>query len=111
MDTSVGIFPANFVQIERDLPQIKNPNHSQAQANMNLEISEEWCKAIHDYQGEHNDDLNFVAGTKIKIIERVSDDWLKGEYSGKSGMFPASFVQFISDTSKTSQGKTLFCVV
>ncbi len=109
LNNSIGIFPANFVQIERDLPLITNKNHvvTPTQAHNDLKTkasSEEWCQAIHDYQGEHTDDLSFVVGTKIKITEKVSQDWFKGEYSGLSGIFPASFVQVISEASKTAQG-------
>ena len=98
---ATGIFPANFVQIQHDLPSMTNKKQNNCET---FEGSEEWCQAIHDYKGEHADDLSFVVGTKIKIIEKVSQDWFKGEYSGKSGIFPASFVQVISDSGKASQG-------
>ena len=84
------------MKIERDLPLTTNKNDVLTPAPSGSEgntVNEEWCRAIHDYQGEHKDDLSFVIGTKIKIIERVDNDWFKGEYSGNSGIFPASFVE------------------
>ena len=90
------------------MPPVTNENHAAAmptQAHNDIKTNnEEWCEAIHDYQGEQSDELSFVVGAKIKIIERVSQDWFNGEYSGKSGIFPASFVQVISDASETSKG-------
>lgn len=65
----------------------------------------EWSRAIHDFQGEREDDLSFVVGNEIRITERLDKDWLKGEFSGKSGIFPASFVEMIySEAGKTSKG-------
>ena len=112
LKTSTGIFPANFVQIERDLPPVAaNKNHvvMPIQTDDNIKTktnNEQWCQAIHDYQGEQSDELSFVVGAKIKIIERVSQEWFNGEYSGKSGIFPASFVQVISEGSETSKGES-----
>ena len=117
LKTSTGIFPANFVQIERDLPPVAaNKNHvvmpTQTDDNTKTKTNnEQWCQAIHDYQGEQSDELSFVVGAKIKIIERVSQEWFNGEYSGKSGIFPASFVQVISEASKTSEGMSLVTAV
>ncbi|XP_028402055.1 SH3 domain-containing protein 19-like isoform X2 [Dendronephthya gigantea] len=106
VNNSVGIFPANFVKIERDLPLTTNTNDVVTPAptrNTGNSVNEEWCRAIHDYQGEHKDDLSFVTGTEIKIIERIDNDWFKGEYSGNSGIFPASFVEILPATDKGSQ--------
>lgn len=97
------------MQIEHDLPlatknietAIDNGHTSKTKAK-----GDQWCEAVHDYQGEHTDDLSFTAGTKIMIIERLGDDWFKGECSGKRGIFPASFVQILSDVNGKSQGKS-----
>ena len=104
---AIGIFPANFVEIQHDLPSITNEKQNNCET---FQGSKEWCQAIHDYKGEQPGDLSFVVGTTIKITEKVSQDWFKGECSGKSGIFPASFVQAISESGKESESLSLsFC--
>lgn len=55
--------------------------------------------AIHDYPGENPDDLSFKTGDKIRVTERIDSDWLMGEYNGKQGLFPASFVEVVQSES------------
>lgn len=49
--------------------------------------------ALFDYEGGESTDLSFVEGDKIMVLEKVSDDWWKGELGGKEGIFPATYVQ------------------
>ena len=56
----------------------------------------EYCLALYDFSGETLDDLDFVAGDRIQILEWVGDDWLKGKLGHKSGMFPAGYVELES---------------
>ena len=39
------------------------------------------------------DDLPLQAGQTVVLLEKVSDDWWKGEANGAQGIFPASYVQ------------------
>lgn len=100
INNTVGIFPLNFVRIEHDFLESTVSNKTAVlQGDYNNATGEkpdsEWSRAIHDFQGEHEDDLSFVVGNEIRITERLDKDWLKGEFSGKSGIFPASFVEMI----------------
>lgn len=99
LNGKIGIFPSNFVEVRQDLPLTTDENSDVVTPAEKIEKSEEWCEATHDYNGEHTDDLSFVAGTTIKIIERISDDWFRGTHSGKSGIFPSSFVKISADDS------------
>ncbi|XP_049884983.1 SH3 domain-containing protein 19 isoform X2 [Pectinophora gossypiella] len=50
--------------------------------------------ALFDYFTDHPDDLCFSAGSKIKLIRRVDDEWLYGGMrSGVCGLFPANYVE------------------
>ena len=60
-------------------------------------ISGPRCCARFDYDAEEDGDLAFSSGDTIRLLERVGDDWLHGELGGKSGVFPASFVEIIED--------------
>lgn len=66
------------------------------------------CIARFDYEAGEPDDLDFVSGDVIRIIERVNDEWLRGELKGKTGVFPVAFVEIVEDlpfaTSAEPQG-------
>lgn len=53
------------------------------------------AKALYDYTGAEKDDLSFEEGNSIVVLEHVSDDWWKGSFRGRSGLFPAAYVQMI----------------
>lgn len=54
---------------------------------------------MYDYPGQTADDLDFCEGDRIEIVERISDDWLKGKLNGQVGMFPAAFVEVKVDVT------------
>ena len=45
----------------------------------------------------------FQAGDKIKVVSRVNDEWVNGELHGKTGMFPAEFVDSIPKDLKKAE--------
>lgn len=55
------------------------------------------CLARFDYNGEDPSDLAFVEGDVIQILERIGEEWMKGELSQRKGIFPVSFVEIIED--------------
>ena len=56
---------------------------------------------------ETTEDLSFVPGDVIELVERVDESWLKGYLRGQVGIFPQAFVRierdFPSSTSSPSQ--------
>ncbi|ELT98951.1 hypothetical protein CAPTEDRAFT_37274, partial [Capitella teleta] len=81
-----GLFPVNFV----DQPMPEMPAAASALVGPR-------CRARFDYDGGEEGDLSFNAGDEIGLIERPSEEWLKGQLRGQSGLFPASFVDVIED--------------
>ncbi|XP_014219561.1 abl interactor 1 isoform X2 [Copidosoma floridanum] len=71
-----GMFPINFVDVKIPLPGLET----------NV------VNALYAFKAETSDDLSFEEGASIKVLSRISDDWLYGEYKGKRGQFPSSFV-------------------
>jgi lipid-binding SYLF domain-containing protein len=51
--------------------------------------------ALYDYDAEVATDLSFKAGDSIAIIamSQSTDDWWKGSCKGKTGQFPANYVE------------------
>lgn len=56
------------------------------------QMTDEWCIAMYDFQASEATDLELKAGDRILIIEAV-DDWWKGTCNGRTGIFPANYVQ------------------
>ncbi|XDV25183.1 hypothetical protein PO909_029143 [Leuciscus waleckii] len=51
------------------------------------------AKAIYDYQGEASDEISFMPDDIITNIEKVDEGWWKGTCHGRTGLFPATFVE------------------
>lgn len=50
----------------------------------------EICVARFDYTMSAPDDLNFVVGDEIILLERLNNDWWRGKREGREGIFPAN---------------------
>lgn len=74
-----GIFPINFVDIKVPLPG----------------LHDDVVVALYSFKGETADDLPFEEGAKVKVLSKISDDWLYGEYEGRRGQFPTNYVNRI----------------
>ena len=55
------------------------------------------CVAKFEYTSGNADDLTFAEGVTIHLTGRIGDEWYKGETGGRSGIFPAAFVDIIED--------------
>ncbi|CAH1268092.1 SH3D19 [Branchiostoma lanceolatum] len=86
-----GMFPATYVNVVEDLPW-KEPAQEKADT-----IRGPHCKARFDFEGESEGDLSFEEGDVISLLERVGDEWMKGELKGKAGIFPLSFVEVVEN--------------
>lgn len=54
--------------------------------------------SLYDFHGNEEDgELVFAAGETIHVIEKINDDWLIGEYLGKTGTFPCGFVDISTE--------------
>ncbi|KAJ7477174.1 hypothetical protein B0H11DRAFT_2030047 [Mycena galericulata] len=55
----------------------------------------EWAEALYDYDSTDPGDLQIRANQNVWVTERTSDDWWTGEFEGKTGLFPASYVKIL----------------
>uniref|UniRef100_A0AAX7V9J6 SH3 domain-containing protein n=1 Tax=Astatotilapia calliptera TaxID=8154 RepID=A0AAX7V9J6_ASTCA len=51
--------------------------------------------AIYDYIGEADDEISFNPDDIIYNIEMIDEGWWKGQCHGRTGLFPAAYVQLI----------------
>ena len=64
------------------------------------------CRARFDFDGEGAGDLPFEEGDIIKLLDRVGNEWRKGECNGKIGVFPLVFVDVIEDLPEERPAET-----
>ncbi|XP_017764439.1 PREDICTED: nostrin isoform X3 [Eufriesea mexicana] len=55
----------------------------------------EQCRAIYQYSANLNDELSLSPGDLITVHQKQSDGWWIGECRGRTGIFPATYVQVI----------------
>jgi len=46
----------------------------------------------YDYEAQQSDELSLVKGTRVRILQKSSDGWWRGELGGLFGWFPSNFV-------------------
>ncbi|XP_046551682.1 growth factor receptor-bound protein 2-like [Haliotis rubra] len=56
-------------------------------------FKEVFVKALFDFSPQEDEELMLQRGDTIKLVQKVDKDWWKGEKDGKTGLFPASYVQ------------------
>lgn len=49
-------------------------------------------KAIFDFTAEEEDELGFSAGEVIEVLDRSDPSWWKGRLRGRTGLFPANYI-------------------
>ncbi|KAF3764882.1 hypothetical protein M406DRAFT_80991 [Cryphonectria parasitica EP155] len=102
----VGLFPSNYVTLVQDdgagaaqaaavpppPPAAAEPEPEPQQAAAGGATA----TALFDYEAAEDNELGFAEGDKITNLEFPDEDWWFGHYGGKSGLFPANYVQLDS---------------
>ncbi|KAG9427890.1 hypothetical protein HZU67_10207 [Apis mellifera carnica] len=78
-------------------------SHSEDNNNQDIDTAEtnaksdgtEQCRAIYQYSANLNDELSLSPGDLITVHQKQPDGWWIGECRGRTGIFPATYVQVI----------------
>uniref|UniRef100_A0A1I7SQW6 SH3 domain-containing protein n=1 Tax=Bursaphelenchus xylophilus TaxID=6326 RepID=A0A1I7SQW6_BURXY len=109
-----GIVPLNFLDIMVPLAPASNGfsasagygNSSSGYGGSSTATSPSGDKAVvralYDYHSDVEGDLNFNAGDTIAVLEQCNAEWLRGQLKNKFGIFPITFVEFLTGGPQTS---------
>lgn len=63
--------------------------------DLSIEEKGNWYIALYQFDAVETNDLPLKAGDRINVIEN-NDEWWKGICNGKTGIFPANYVQKVA---------------
>ncbi|XP_037638975.1 intersectin-1 isoform X1 [Sebastes umbrosus] len=99
----IGWFPANYVKLlspstSKTTPTDPNPPKL-------TPASTAVCQVIgmYDYVAQNDDELAFLKGQVIMVLNKDDCDWWKGELNGREGLFPSNYVKLTTDTDPSTQ--------
>lgn len=92
MDSREGIFPASFVE-KQNVP----PN-----AVDTAPVPTKY-RCVYDFPGEQDGDLSLTVGDIVTLTNVIDSEWMEGEVDGRSGTFPAGFVELDSGNSGSEE--------
>lgn len=67
----------------------------------NGDTNGQWYVAVYDFQAVESTDLSLKIGDRILVTES-KDEWWHGTVDGRTGIFPANYVQKASNTPLSS---------
>ncbi|CAG8951469.1 hypothetical protein HYFRA_00007385 [Hymenoscyphus fraxineus] len=94
-----GLFPSNYVELieeEEEAPPAPAPASRPAPPPAPAPAAEPaapTATALYDYEAAEDNELSFEENATITGLEFPDEDWWFGHYKGKSGLFPANYVQ------------------
>ena len=63
--------------------------------------------AVFSYTAQNDDEITFNRGDVINLISKSTDNWWRGELSGKIGVFPANYVQELREAFKQNDASSI----
>jgi len=85
----VGLFPSSCCW------QIDASYYQPGEGGCKGRKVEKYAKVVQSMRAQLTDELSLKHGQTVKITHIIDKDWYRGECSGSSGIFPASFVKII----------------
>lgn len=64
-------------------------------ADSGLALDQPCCRALYSFRSGHEGELSFNSGELIILTNRVDDNWFEGSLGGRSGLFPANYVDVL----------------
>ncbi|KAL7872522.1 hypothetical protein SRHO_G00075050 [Serrasalmus rhombeus] len=59
--------------------------------------------AMYDYKAASEDEMSFLKGQLINVLNKDDSDWWKGELNGVMGLFPTNYVKMTTESDPSQQ--------
>ncbi|KPV74154.1 uncharacterized protein RHOBADRAFT_54012 [Rhodotorula graminis WP1] len=63
-----------------------------------------FVRGLYDFEGESSDELPFRRGDTIRVLEKVSEEWWRGELRGRTGIFPTNYIEELPEDFSPAGG-------
>nr|XP_046257195.1 intersectin-1 isoform X3 [Scatophagus argus] len=99
----IGWFPANYVKLLS--PSTNKTTPTEPTPPKLAPVNTAVCQVIgmYDYVAQNDDELAFLKGQVITVLNKDDCDWWKGELNGREGLFPSNYVKLTTDTDPSTQ--------
>ncbi|XP_053293044.1 intersectin-1 isoform X5 [Pleuronectes platessa] len=99
----IGWFPANYVKLLS--PSTSKTTPTEPTPPKLTPANTAVCQVIgmYDYLAQNDDELAFLKGQVITVLNKDDCDWWKGELNGREGLFPSNYVKLTTDTDPSTQ--------
>ncbi|GAA6020000.1 hypothetical protein JCM10207_006754 [Rhodosporidiobolus poonsookiae] len=54
-------------------------------------------RALYDFEGQTSDELRLVRGDEVVVLEKVGEDWYRGQLRDRVGIFPVNYTEPLPD--------------
>ncbi|CAB4065647.1 FCHSD [Lepeophtheirus salmonis] len=111
-DTTSSDGPPSELPPPPPLPQSSPNKKASRPSSMAISVSGvvEYCKALYDYEATGSDEITFIEGQIIRILNKdpngINDGWWLGEPydgNGKSGLFPSIVVEECLENGESAE--------
>ncbi|XP_031730606.1 intersectin-1 isoform X1 [Anarrhichthys ocellatus] len=103
----IGWFPANYVKLLSPSTSKTTPTEPTPPKLVTAGTGPHTavCQVIgmYDYVAQNDDELAFMKGQVIAVLNKDDCDWWKGELNGREGLFPSNYVKLTTDTDPSTQ--------
>ncbi|CAH1776541.1 unnamed protein product [Owenia fusiformis] len=98
-----GVFPKNFVEIEKTSPQETSPSSGLIRTSSNSRIKTPerpivtpQGRVVYDFTAEAEGELSMSVGQTVYLLEHVNAEWMKGTIDNDTGNFPVNYIEIIT---------------
>ncbi|XP_023223962.1 uncharacterized protein LOC111625148 [Centruroides sculpturatus] len=93
IDGKTGIFPVSYAE----------PVSSKSSQRLSKKYIKGWARAKFDFIAKNQVELTLYKDDMVSLIREVDSNWYEGNMNGKTGIFPISYVELVSESEYSAK--------